>query len=457
MQQLAGRRATLLALDGDDQRTPDERLADQVTPLWRKPYDMQLQKKQTEVMHVMRDLTGALGLHRGRRQLRYLEGAMVAYAGAPCPVGTIVPAPQPNGYRNKCEFTFGVDVNGELTVGFLCGLFKEGHTAVLGPDACLHVSDAAKHVARALQAYARDSGLPAYDRHTKTGFWRLAVVRTNETGEIQVIVQANGGATTASRLAAVTEGLVPFWAETAATIHRAAAAGAGADTDTDAPASTPAPATSLLFQDWRGDFNGFPGTVSAPVTVLSGLPYITERLLGLDFRISPGAFFQVNTPATIGLYTYLREAVLAAFAAAAPSDASAPRPPSLVLDLCCGTGTIGLAIAPAVTHVIGVEMVPAAVDDAKANAAAQGQTNIEFICSKVEDAMDQVVARGSAIITSIIYVACNAKAVVSSDWMTLCSPTSKKLSGRPFRPVRAQPFDLFPHTPHYELVVEFTR
>jgi tRNA (uracil-5-)-methyltransferase len=123
----------------------------------------------------------------------------------PCELAQPIASPEQNGYRTKCEFTIGKNIDGEKTVGFLLGLFKEGQTGVQEPSECLHIPDSAKKIAAAmevtyslhftfcilneilnqslLQAYIRDSKYEVYDRVAKDGVYRGLLVRTPSTGE----------------------------------------------------------------------------------------------------------------------------------------------------------------------------------------------------------------------------------------------------------------------------------
>ena len=119
-----------------------------------------------------------------------------------------------------------------------------------------------------------------------------------------------------------------------------------------------------------------PGSDCALET-LHGKPYIEERLFDLTFRVSPYAFFQVNTPVAEILYKNI-------------GDWLSLHENTLLLDVCCGTGTIGLCLANRVKHVIGVDIEASAIEDAKLNAQTNGITNCEFICSPAEAVMQQL-------------------------------------------------------------------
>ena len=68
-----------------------------------------------------------------------------------CGLSDIIQSTEINGYRTKCEFSIGKNLEGQPTVGFLLGLYKDGITAVLGPEDCLHVKKESKKIAQAME------------------------------------------------------------------------------------------------------------------------------------------------------------------------------------------------------------------------------------------------------------------------------------------------------------------
>ena len=348
----------------EDSRTPLEKIADQVTPLWRKSYQEQLQVKQDRFKKVLRSLKSDIyklipkrkkpqvktnndGTVSGvpseecdeskRQQLEWIKEKVKENDGFPCALLDIIPSPVEKEYRNKCEFTFGKDIDGNPTVGFLLGLFKEGYSAVISPDSCLHVSEPAKQIAKSLEKMTRESKLPVYDRITQQGFWRLAQVRTFTSGENSILLQVNSSGFSDSDI------------EESKTIFL--------KTVKEMPVNI----NSCYFQIWDGVFNGF--KEDSESELLMGSSVIHENLLDVKFQVSPQAFFQVNTPATETLFSVIKDWVLT-------KDVS---PENVVLlDLCCGTGTIGIALSSHFKKVIGVEMVQDAIKDAQANAELNG-------------------------------------------------------------------------------------
>ncbi|KAI9099856.1 S-adenosyl-L-methionine-dependent methyltransferase [Phlyctochytrium arcticum] len=495
------------ASNADDTRTTEERLADQVTPLWRKAYSEQLKGKQQKLRSAMvkfrtqmtryltkeylragcpepqtLDITPQMSPEdRAIIQLAWLRTAAAENENMACPLLEIMPSPIEKFYRNKCEFTFGWDDKGEKCVGFLLGLFKEGVVNVLPPTDSLHVSPAARDIAAALQTFLRASDLDIYDRIQKKGFWRMTLVRTHTTGENMVIVQYNPKDVPADKIQTAVSEL---------SAHMQAAKSSDGN-----PL-----ATTLLVQEWEGVFNGFPE--DALMKVVYGSGFVHEKLLGLTFRISPTAFFQINTPATEKLYSLVRDwCALDKLQPAASLESNEPKllaagdtdgsaepqeaaPGTILLDLCCGTGTIGLTMASHVKKVVGVDIIKEAIADAEFNAVRNHLDNVSYYANKVEAAIklilkehvgpqDNVVAvldpprsgvhadvikavRACKRISNVIYVSCDPNQACT-NFTDLCRPTSNKFEGKPFQPVRAQPVDLFPHTDHCELVLEFKR
>ncbi|XP_063082190.1 tRNA (uracil-5-)-methyltransferase homolog A isoform X4 [Cavia porcellus] len=228
-------------------------------------------------------------------------------------------------------------------------------------------------------------------------------------------------------------------------------------------------ATKRVVKAFQEFIRKTPSQEGLPLEHVAGDQCIQEDLLGLTFRISPHAFFQVNTPAAEVLYTVIQDW--------AQLDEG-----STVLDVCCGTGTIGLAIAQKVKRVIGIELSQEAVEDARANAQANELSNVEFHCGRAEDLVPALVSRlvsqqlvaildppraglHSKVILAIrraenlkklLYVSCNPRAAMG-NFVDLCRAPSNRVKGTPFRPVKAVAVDLFPQTPHCEMLILFER
>ncbi|KAI8145156.1 S-adenosyl-L-methionine-dependent methyltransferase [Fennellomyces sp. T-0311] len=439
-------------VDEDDPRSPAERLADQVTPLHRMPYEEQLSRKHK---------AGIAHLSKFKRRMAQLTDlsetskAQIAWAfeknGLPFEVLDPIASPEINGYRTKCEFTIGRNPDGKPTVGFLLGLYRHGITSVLNPEDCLHVPEMSKRIANAMQDYVQSSEYSVYDRVDKVGVWRSMMVKAQKTGDVLILVQLKTSELDQDQLAKEKKKLVDYWTSFK-----------------DKPENERINVTTLLVQEWNGDSNGI--TEKGQTEVLLGDGYVYEELLGCRFRLSSSAFFQVNTPATELLYTKCAEWC--------NIDKNKK---TTLLDLCCGTGTIGITMARTVDRVIGIEMIADAIVDAKANAEMNKIENVQYHASKVEERIDvvanekneEVVAildpprngvhssviravRESSQIRKVIFISCDANQALQ-NFISLCRPTSNRFKGAPFRPSRAVSIDLFPHTEHCELMIEFVR
>jgi 23S rRNA (uracil1939-C5)-methyltransferase len=192
--------------------------------------------------------------------------------------------------------------------------------------------------------------------------------------------------------------------------------------------------------------------------LLAGKSYVEEKICGLTYRISPRAFFQVNPLQTNVLY---KEVVR--LAGLTKQD--------YVLDLYCGTGSISLLLAEFASDVKGVEIVEAAIEDAKVNAKINSVTNVEFVCAAAEKWLPEYLAEGgkadvaiidpprkgcdpeliSAIcdagISRIVYVSCNPATLVRD--LELLSET--------YTIVTIQPVDMFPHSDSIECISSLIR
>ena len=193
--------------------------------------------------------------------------------------------------------------------------------------------------------------------------------------------------------------------------------------------------------------------------VLWGRDFITDELCGLRFRLSPRSFYQVNRRQAETLY-----GIASVFASPDPEDT--------VLDLYCGTGTIGLSMAKKAGQVIGVETVAEAVEDARRNAEENGIDNARFFCADAGEAAGRFLKEGirpSIVILDPPRKGCTPEVIdavasmspvrvvyVSCDPATLARDL-KCFAERGYRTEKVQPVDMFPRTPHVECVARLSR
>ncbi|CAM5140190.1 unnamed protein product [Eretmochelys imbricata] len=206
--------------------------------------------------------------------------------------------------------------------------------------------------------------------------------------------------------------------------------------------------------------------------LLYGERYIFEEVLGLKFRISPDAFFQIKTAGAEVLYQIV-------------GKLSRADKNTILLEVCCGTGAIGLCLACQAPKVVGVEVVEQAVEDAKWNATFNGVSNcgyhsgkaetvlLQFLMSREDDRLLVAVVNPSRAglhyrvvqaiqnceaIRTLIYVSCKPEREAMRNFLEFCCPpdSGKKLVREPSAPLLAVPVDMFPQTMHCELVILFT-
>ncbi|XP_019291135.1 tRNA (uracil-5-)-methyltransferase homolog A isoform X1 [Panthera pardus] len=447
-------------------------IADVVTPFWTVPYAEQLERKRLECEQVLQKLAKEIG-STNRALLPWLLSQRHKHNKACCPLEGVRPSPQQTEYRNKCEFLVGVGVDGEdNTVGCRLGKYKGGTCAVAAPFDTVHIPGATKQVVKAFQEFIRSTPYSAYNPETYSGHWKQLTVRTSRRGQAMAIVYFHPQKLSPEELAGLKASLAQHFM-----------AGPGKATGV----------TCLYFVE-EGQ-RKTPSLEGLPLEHVAGDRCIHEDLLGLTFRISPHAFFQVNTPAAEVLYTVIQDW--------AQLDTG-----STVLDVCCGTGTIGLALAPKVKRVVGIELCQEAVEDARVNAQDNGTSghqakpcggecpwspdravmpcpelsNVEFHCGRAEDLVPALVSRlasqrlvaildppraglHSKVILAVrraenlkrlLYVSCNPRAAMG-NFVDLCRAPSNRVKGTPFRPVKAMAVDLFPQTPHCEMLILFER
>lgn len=193
--------------------------------------------------------------------------------------------------------------------------------------------------------------------------------------------------------------------------------------------------------------------------LLCGKAEITDTMCGVKVEISPKSFYQVNTPAAENLYRQAAEF-------AQPSGKT-------ILDLYCGAGTIGLSMANKAAKIIGAEIVPEAVENARRNAINNGFTNAEFICADAAEAAEKL-SENASLSPDVIMLdpprkgcdpetlsAC-VKMAPERIVMISCNPATaardcKFLAENGYSVDRVRAFDLFPRTRHVETVVLMSR
>lgn len=328
----------------------------------------------------------------------------------------ILGAEDPLRYRNKVQFPVARGKKG-LSVGYYRG---RSHDILDAPD-CLLQPEAVTRLRAAFKSWMEAYNVPAYDEGTGKGLIRHLYVRTNRRGESLVCVVANGDK-------------LPHGDELAEALRRAEHGLAG-----------------LVLSVNTRDTNVILGDKYA---VLWGRDWLEEELCQLTFRLSVPSFFQINRAQTEALYSIALD--LAGLTGA-----------ETVLDLYCGIGTISLALARRAGRVVGAEIVPQAIEDAKENARRNGIGNAEFFCGDAgavaqklgaEGVRPQVICvdpprkgLGPEVPAILAGMAPERIVYVSCDPATLARDVDR-FAQMGYRAAKAQGVDLFPGTAHVETV-----
>ena len=343
-----------------------------------------------------------------------VEDALRRVGGADVAVEEILGSGQVDGYRNKVQFP--VSPSGQA------GFYRaRSHQVVPALDCRLQAPQAGA-AAGAVEAYLRDFRVPAYDETTRRGLLRHIYVRTNREGQALVCLVVNG-----DRLPREEE-LVRY-----------------------IRAACPSAVGVLLNCNTR-DTNVVLGE---SYRTLWGEDALADTLCGNIFRLSPPAFYQVNRAQAERLYGKAVE-----YAGLTGKET--------VLDLYCGAGTITLALARRAGRVIGAEIVPEAVEDARENASANGVKNAEFFCGDAGAVAEKLASErlrpevvvvdpprkglGEEVVPVIASMEPERVVYVSCDPGTLARDV-KRFAEQGYRAVRAAAVDLFPRTRHVETVV----
>ena len=333
----------------------------------------------------------------------------------------ILAAPTCHGYRNKAQYPVASQKNKAYA-----GFFRAGTHNVVENQRCLILPEETDRVKDLVMDYVNRNHVSVYDEVQHKGLLRHIYVRRGAvSGQILVCLVANGNAL--PKISQLIDSLkqIPGF-------------------------------TSLVLNVNTKKGN----TILGPENItLYGPGYIEDTLCGLQFRLSPHSFYQINHHQAQRLYE-------AAIAQAGITKADT------VLDLYCGVGTITLCMAKAAGKVIGVEVVPQAVADARDNAARNGIENAEFFCGDAGEAALALEAKGiqaDVVVVDPPRKGLNSDAIealtrfnprrivyVSCDPATLARDVAL-LKERGFRLQNAMAADLFPRCSHVESIVTLIR
>ena len=321
-------------------------------------------------------------------------------------------------YRNKAQYPVAADQNGVFT-GFYAG---KSHRAIRCEDCLLQPEEFAE-INRLILAHIQKYALSVYVEQTGRGLFRHIYLRKAfATGEIMVTLILNGEE-------------LPYQDELIRTLAKRF------------------PSIKSIYLNSNKEKTNV--VLGKDCRLLWGQTAIEDILCGIRVKLYPLSFYQVNHDQTEILYRTAAEILQVTGQ-------------ETVLDLYCGAGTIGLSMANQIKHLIGVEIVPDAVQAAKENAALNGVTHARFFCADAEKAAEQLEKEGicpDCIIIDPPRKGCGATLPATINRMNpkkilyiSCDPATLARDCAAFASFgwqihTAVPVDLFPGTAHVETIV----
>ncbi len=337
---------------------------------------------------------------------------------------------EPFHYRNKAQFPFGTDKEGNIITGFYAG---RTHQIIPNTECALGVA-VNQPILELVLDYMREYGISSYDEETGKGLVRHVLIRYGfKTGEIMVCLIVNGDKLPHSEKLVEKLCKIPGMTSVSLNVNRER--------------------TNVIL--------------GREIRLLWGREYITDYIGNVKYQISPLSFYQVNPVQTEKLYGLALEY----------ADLKGEE---TVWDLYCGIGTISLFLAQRAKRVYGVEIVSAAIEDARKNAALNEFENAEFFVGKAEEVLPKYYedyakthegqrAHADVIVVDpprkgceesllqtmvdmeperIVYVSCDS-ATLSRDLKFLCK--------KGYELQKVSPVDMFPNTVHIETCVLLQR
>lgn len=328
---------------------------------------------------------------------------------------------EPWHYRNKLQFQIRKDEKEKV----ICGLYEKNSHNLVAIEDCLVQDKSTTHVINAVVSFLSELKIPIYDERQNSGIIKTVMVRIGlQTGELQIVFITHSPKLPSKRL--LLEKI-----------------------------TTQLPNVVSVMQNIQ---NKKSSQIMGEKTVhLWGKESIEETINQVTFDLSARAFFQLNPKQTEVLYQQAIQAL-------------DPRDSDHVIDAYCGVGTIGLALAPFVKEVRGMDVIPSAIEDAKTNAKRLQLTNTYYETGTAEALIPKWLQAGFSVdglivdpprtgldkkllscilanpITKIVYISCNPS-TFAKDMIEL----SKK-----YRVEYLQSVDMFPQTARAEVVAKLT-
>ncbi|CAD8139765.1 unnamed protein product [Paramecium pentaurelia] len=426
----------------------ENELALQTAPLYQIKYEEQIEQKMVELKKVIKKLRNQFIQKNGKEYAPdWILDTNLIKINDPI----ICDDQFRFNYRNKSEFTISYNSQKEVCVGFNVGSIQKNNDSVEQPNTCPVTPAIAMEIANKFQTYLQQSKFQPFNRQNGSGVWRMLSVRKSDrTKQLLISVSINKDNLNEDEYVLICDELI------------------------------------TLFKTTYGEFSleglllmhsnklGQDLASSADDTkILYGNSYYQEIILDKKINISYNAFSQNHTPQCDKLYQVI-------------IDLCKNKKITKFLDLCAGSGTIGICVSDQIQDILAIEMNQSSCKDANENYKINNLQNCQIICSKVEDVIKKVAQdlksfegkqqlmacldppragvlnnvieaiRTCKGIDHIIYISCSPPQVID-NLIQLCLPQSKKNRAPGFKLVNVTLVDMFPQTSHFEAVFYLER
>ena len=358
-----------------------------------------------------------------RLKEKAVKDAFNRIGGFSLPPESILGSEKTEYYRNKAQFPLGIDDNGKAISGFFA---KRSHR-IIKTDCCKIQDKRFNELVEWILGFINRKKIKIYDEKTQKGDLRHIYLRVaGKTGEIMVCLVSS-------------KRKLPFSEEFSKELTEQFP-----DVKSVVLNYNPRNTNVILGNEYD---------------ILSGKETITDIFLDNEFAIAPASFYQVNKEQAELLYSL-------AF------DYAEFKGEETLLDVYCGIGSIGLSAYSKVKKLIGVEVVPPAIENAKKNAVLNNAKNTEFICADAKKASKELLQKGlrpdvilvdpprqgcdKEVLESIVEMAPEKVVMISCNPST-CARDCKILSENGYKLIKYRPVDMFPRTSHVETVALLSR
>lgn len=346
-----------------------------------------------------------------------VQDAITRIGGFSLTVDPVITAPSSQRYRNKAQFPIGLQ-NGKIVSGF----YRQRSHSVIPCEDCLLQTTLSNAVVRTVRSWMKEFSIAPYDEVRHKGTVRHVFVRSGDTHAVLCLISKSAP----SHLDALVSRVRKAHPEITGIVLNL----------------NPKKTNVILGDTTR---------------TLWGDANVHDTLCGLRFSLAPEAFYQVNHAQAERLYELVLQY--------AELDNT-----QTALDLYCGAGTITLCLAKHAKEVTGIEVIPQAIENAKANAAENNITNVSFQCADATDAAADLAKRGAfpdvvvvdpprkglttEVVDAIAQMHPKRVVYVSCDPATMARDCKRLCEIAPYEITRVTPVDLFPKTQHVESCVQ---